>query len=149
MIVELQEDVIADISKAREKFFGCSGKMLLPSRKTVEALLRRIPHYQLATTELIQRTLAAQFNVEVTCPVATRKALQAIAKDPSGNLAFWRVVKKNGELLAIFPGGVAVQAERLRQQGFEVDTTAKKPKVVNLKANLVQLAGVRVSEISL
>jgi 6-O-methylguanine DNA methyltransferase, DNA binding domain len=133
----LQEDIIADISKAREKFFGCSGKMLLPSRETVEVLLEQIPQHQLATTELIQRTLAAQFSVQVTCPVATRKALQAIAKDSSGNLAFWRVVKKNGELLAIYPGGVAVQAERLTQQGFEIGSIAKKPKVINLKANLV------------
>jgi alkylated DNA nucleotide flippase Atl1 len=140
VIVEFQEDVIVDISKAREKFFGCSGKMLLPSRETVEALLEQIPQHQLATTEWIQRTLAAQFNVQVTCPVATRKALQAIAKDSSGNLAFWRVVKKNGELMAIFPGGVAVQAEQLTQQGFEIDATAKKPKVLNLKSNLVDFA---------
>jgi alkylated DNA nucleotide flippase Atl1 len=137
--MELQEDVIVDISKAREKFFGCSGKMLLPSRKTVQALLEQIPPHQLVTTEWIQRTLAAQFNVEVTCPVTTRKALQAIAKDSSGNLAFWRVVKKNGDLMAIYPGGVAVQAEQLTQQGFEIDSTAKKPKVLNLKANLVDL----------
>jgi alkylated DNA nucleotide flippase Atl1 len=142
--VELQEDLIVDISKAREKFFGCSGKMLVPSHQTVQALLRRIPQHQLATTELIQRTLAAQFNVEVTCPVATRKALQAIAKDSSGNLAFWRVVKKNGELMAIYPGGIAVQAEQLTQQGFEIDSTTKKPKVLNFKANLVNFVGVRV-----
>jgi alkylated DNA nucleotide flippase Atl1 len=135
--MELQEDIIADISRAREKFFGCSGKMLLPSRKTVEALLEKIPQHQLATTEWIQRTLAAQFNVEVTCPVATRKVLQAIAKDSSGSLGFWRVVKKNGELMAIYPGGVAVQAQQLTQQGFEIDSTAKKPKVLNLKTNLV------------
>jgi hypothetical protein len=140
VIVEFQEDVIVDISKAREKFFGCSGKMLLPSRETVEALLEQIPQHQLATTEWIQRTLAAQFNVQVTCPVATRKALQAIAKDSSGSVAFWRVVKKNGELMAIFPGGVAVQAEQLTQQGFEIDAIGKKPKVLNLKSNLVNFA---------
>jgi alkylated DNA nucleotide flippase Atl1 len=138
--VKFQEDLIADISKAREKFFGCSGKMLMPSRKTVEALLEQIPQHQLATTELIQRTLAAHFNVQVTCPVATRKALQAIAKDSSGNLAFWRVVKKNGELMAIYPGGVAAQAEQLTQQGFEIDSTGKKPKVLNLKTNLANFA---------
>jgi alkylated DNA nucleotide flippase Atl1 len=139
VIVELQEDIIVDISKAREKFFGCSGKMLLPSRKTVQALLEKIPEQQLATTEWIQRTLAAQFSVEVTCPVATRKALQAIAKDSSGNMAFWRVVKKNGELMAIYPGGVAVQAQQLTQQGFEIDSTAKKSKVLNLKTHLVNV----------
>jgi alkylated DNA nucleotide flippase Atl1 len=142
--MELQEDLIADISKSREKFFGCSGKMLLPSCKTVEALLRTIPQHQLVTTEWIQRTLAAQFKVQVTCPVATRKALQAIAKDSSGNLAFWRVVKKNGELLTIYPGGVAVQAQRLTQQGFEIDVAGKKPKVLNLKTSLFDFAGVQL-----
>ncbi len=137
VIVEFQEDIIVDISKAREKFFGCSGKMLLPSRQTVQALLEQIPTHQLATTEWIQHNLAAQFRVQVTCPVATRKALQAIAKDSSGNLAFWRVVKKNGELMTIYPGGAAVQAVQLTQQGFEIDATAKRPKVINLKTNLV------------
>jgi hypothetical protein len=138
--MELHQDMIVDISKAREKFFGCSGKMLLPSRTTVQALLQSIPQHQLATTELIQRTLAAQFGAQVTCPVTLKKALQAIAKDSSGSLAFWRVVKKNGELMAIFPGGVAVQAQHLTQQGFEIDFTAKKPKITNLKSNLVDFA---------
>ena len=135
--MEPQEDVIVDISKAREKYFGCSGKMLLPCPATVKALVKKIPKNKLVTTELLRRELADQFNVEVTCPVATRKALQAIAKD-SSKVAYWQVVKKNGELIAYFPGGMADHATRLRKEGFTIDTQGKAPKVQDFKASLVQ-----------
>lgn len=34
--MEPQEDVIVDIAKNRERYFGCSGKMLIPSPATRE-----------------------------------------------------------------------------------------------------------------
>ena len=55
-----QDDRIVDISPAREKFFGCSGKMLLPSRATVEAALKTIPKHKLITTDGLRHRLAAQ-----------------------------------------------------------------------------------------
>ncbi len=130
-------DAIIDISPAREKFFGCSGKMLLPSPATIEALLAKIPAHQLITTELLQSKLAAQFHVEVTCPVTTRKALQTIAKNSVNKIDYWRVLKKDGGLLAIFPGGVEGHAARLRTVGFTIDSKGKNPKVHNYKAALV------------
>lgn len=137
--MELQEDAIIDISPAREKFFGCSGKMLLPSRATIEAMLNRIPDHELITTDLLQKELAAQFEVEVTCPVTTQKALKAIARDATRRVAYWRVLKKNGELLSIFPGGVEAQAALLEKDGFSVSTNGKKPKVIDFKNSLVRL----------
>ncbi len=134
----MEQDLIADISEAREKFFGCAGKMLIPSRKTVEALLEKIPANQLVTTEQIQKSLAIQFKVQVTCPVALRKALQAIARDSSSQTAFWRVVKKNGELMSVFPGGLEAHVASLKTQGFSIDSSGKKQKIENLKEYLVQ-----------
>jgi alkylated DNA nucleotide flippase Atl1 len=64
-------------------------------------------------------------------------ALQAIANDTSKNVAYWRVIKQNGELNAIFPGGVEGQAAHLRQEGFTIDTNGKVPKVKQFKASLV------------
>ncbi len=49
-----------------------------------------------------------------------------------------RVIKQNGELNAIFPGGVEAQAVRLRQEGFTIDTNGKVPKVKQFKASLVR-----------
>jgi hypothetical protein len=133
-----QEDVIVDISKAREKFFGCSGKMLLPSPATVEALIKKIPANQLITADLLRKKLADQFGVQATCPVTTKKALQVIANGSGKAVAYWRVIKKNGELFAIFPGGTEAQAALLRKEGFTIDTKGKAPKVDNFSESLIR-----------
>lgn len=132
-----QEDAIIDISKAREKFFGGPGKMLLPSPATVEALINKIPANQLITTDLLRQKLSDQFNVQGTCPVTTKKALQAIARDSSKNVAYWRVINQNGGLISLFPGGAANQAERLRAEGFTVEANGRALKVKRFKESLV------------
>ena len=111
--------------------------MLLPSPATVAALVKKIPKHKLITIEIVRKKLADQFHVQVTCLVATKKALRAIAED-SGKVAYWRVIKKNGELIAYFPGGVEGHAARLRQEGFTIDTKGKAPRVKDFKASLVQ-----------
>ncbi len=128
----MNEDVIVDISPERERFFGCSGRMLKPSRSSVEALIQRIPAGWLITTDALRARLAQQFQVEVTCPSDTQKALRALGANTSGRTAFWRVVKKTGEFMSIFPGGIEAHAARLQAEGLEIDTTRKAPRVKNL-----------------
>lgn len=136
--MELQEDVIVDIPENRIRFFGGSGKMLLPSPATVAALIKEIPANKLITTELLRQKLTAQFNVQGTCPVTTQKALQAIANNSSKNVAYWRIVNKNGGLIAKFPGGVEGHAALLRQEGYTIDTKGKIPKVNEFRESLVR-----------
>jgi alkylated DNA nucleotide flippase Atl1 len=126
------DDTIVDISPERERFFGCSGRMLKPSLATVEALVEQVPTGQLITTDALRAELARRFRVEVTCPSDTQKALRALASNASGRTAFWRVVKKTGEFMSIFPGGIQAQMVRLQAEGLEVDTTRKAPRVKNL-----------------
>lgn len=135
--MESQTDVIADIEKHRERYFGGAGKMLIPCPATVAAQLQHIPEHQLMSKELLQRKLAEQFQVQVTCPFATKKALQVIARDASQAAPYWRVIKKNGELFSYFPGGIQGHADRLRQEGFTIDTTGNVPKVQHFKECLV------------
>jgi hypothetical protein len=135
--MELQEDAIVDISPAREKFFGCSGKMLLPSPKTVAAFIQKLPAHKLITTDLLRKKLAEQFEVQVTCPVTLKKALQAIAQDANQKVAYWRVVKKNGELISTYAGGLNVHAALLKQDGFAIEATGKAPKVQDFSESLV------------
>ena len=71
--MEPQEDVIVDIPKDRVKFFGGTGKMLLPSPATVAALIKKIPKRKLITTNLLCKELTDQFKVRGTCPVTTQK----------------------------------------------------------------------------
>jgi alkylated DNA nucleotide flippase Atl1 len=132
------DDTIVDISPERERFFGCSGRMLKPSLATVEALVKQIPAGQLITTDALRTELARRFQVEVTCPSDTQKALRALAANTSGSTAFWRVVKKNGEFMSIFPGGIQAQMARLKAEGLEMDTTRKAPRVKNLAQNVFQ-----------
>ena len=136
--MELQEDVIVDIPENKIRFFGGSGKMLLPSPATVAALIKEIPANKLITTELLRQKLTAQFNVQGTCPVTTQKALQAIAHNSSKSVAYWRIVNKNGGLIAKFPGGVEGHAALLRQEGYTIDTKGKIPKVKEFRESLVR-----------
>ena len=136
--MEPQTDVIVAIEKHRERYFGGAGKMLLPCPATVAAQIRRIPEHQLLSKELLQAMLAEQFQVRVTCPFTTKKALQAIAQDTSQPVPYWRVIKKNGELFSYFPGGVEGHAGRLQKEGFTIDTTGKAPKVQHFKEYLVR-----------
>ncbi len=134
----MNEDTIVDISPERERFFGCSGRMLKPSLSTVEALIEQIPAGKLITTDALRAELAHRFQVEVTCPSDTQKALRALAANTSGRTAFWRVVKKNGEFMSIFPGGIQAQMARLKAEGLEVDTTRKAPRIQNLVEHVFQ-----------
>lgn len=135
--MELLEDVIAPIEKHRESYFGGPGNMLLPCPATVAALIKTIPEHRLITKDLLQKKLAEQFNVQVTCPFTTKKALQAIAHDASTEVAYWRVVKKNGELLPYFPGGLQGHATLLTQEGFTLETHGNAPKVKHFRDALM------------
>jgi hypothetical protein len=136
--MEHQEDAIVDIPKDRVKFFGGTGKMLLPGPATVAALIKKIPESKLITTKLLCKELSDEFRVRGTCPVTTQRALQAIAHDSSKNIAYWRVINSNGGLIARFPGGATGQAALLREEGFTIDTKGKVPKVKNFRESLVR-----------
>jgi hypothetical protein len=135
----LLKDEFKDIPQAQIGYFGGPGRMLLPSDATVAALIGEVPEKMVITTDLLCKVLAQRFKVQGTCPVTTRKALQAIAADASKPVAYWRVIKQNGELIEKYPGGVEGQAAHLREEGFTIDGSGKKPKVARYKASLVKL----------
>ena len=133
----MQQDEIVEIPPNRIKYFGTTGRMLLPCPATIAALIQRIPQHKLITTDLLRKELTAQFDVEGTCPVTTQKALKAIASEPNDAVACWRVIKQSGELMTYFPGGIVEHAARLTEEGFNIDSSGKKPKVQHYKENLV------------
>lgn len=131
------EDMIVEIPEERVKFFGTTGRMLLPSTITVATAVQQIPAQKLITTSHLRAQLSRQFNVEGTCPVTTKKALLAIANDPGLNVPYWRVVNQNGGLISQFPGGIEGQAARLRDEGFIIEASGKTAKVKYYKDNLM------------
>ena len=135
--MEFLQDEIVPISKAREKFFGTSGRMVCPCPATVAALLNGLPQGKVITFDRLRQRLAEQAHVEAACPVTTQKALKAIAQAETPGAPYWRVVKKNGEMMSFLPGGATSQAERLAQEGFPLDRTGRIPKIKPLETSRV------------
>jgi hypothetical protein len=135
--MELETDDIVDISPAREKFFGCTGKMLLPGRATLEKILQAIPAGQLATTDMLRKTLLEAYQVQAVCPVTLRKRLLSISKDPRRTAPYWRVVKSSGDLLALPAQIRAEQIASLEGENFVIEASGKHPRVKNFQACLL------------
>jgi hypothetical protein len=136
--MEQLEDLIVDISPERERFFGTSGRMLIPSPSTIGALLGELPADRLITTDQMRSILAARAGVEATCPPSMLKSLQALARDETSNVEFWRVIKKNGDLIAALPGGIDNQSVRLVSAGFDVDRDRQPPRVTGFASRLFE-----------
>lgn len=131
----LQHDEIHEISEQRLRYFGGPGQMLCPCPATMASVVARIPRRKLATTDLLCKILAARFNVRGTCPVTARNSLKAAATQAA--IPHWRVLKANGELTTLFPGGIAAQARQLEEEGFVIDSSGKAPRVRDFRAHLV------------
>lgn len=135
--MHMLKDEIVLISSEREKFFGCAGRMLLPSPGTVAAVVNEIPKGKVATLDLLRSELAHRAGVEAVCPFQTKQALRAIASQPNA-VPFWRLVRKNGEMLKYLPEGAASQAARLEEERVATEQTARGQKVKKLKEHLVR-----------
>ena len=130
---DLRGDVIVDIPKDQEHRFGCSGRMLKPSRASVEALIEKIPCGMVMTTQFLRNALAERHNAQVTCPFLTKRAMMAIAEDPETKALFWRVVTANGETIGFYPSGGAQQARRLKKEGVMIEERRERSRVMNLR----------------
>ena len=122
------QDAIVDIPKTMEKFFGCTGKMLQPSPDTVASVIKKIPKGRVATLDTVCKRLANNFKTEVACPATTEKSLCIAATksvEKNMNLPYWRVLKKNGELIRKFPNGIEGHAENLVKEGHKIVSTSK------------------------
>jgi alkylated DNA nucleotide flippase Atl1 len=67
------------------------------------------------------------------------RSLLALAGNGGDAVPYWRVITQNGQLFAKFPGGTTGHAERLAQEGFQLDTMAKVPKVRQYQASLASI----------
>jgi hypothetical protein len=138
MVASIQlKDEIVDIPPDRVRYFGTTGKMLLPSPTTIASVIKRIPQDKLLTTDLLRDELTQQFGVEGTCPVTTKKSLAFLANNAPDDVAYWRVLRPTGELMATYPGGLVGHASHLEDEGFSIDTHGKAPKVKDFKQSII------------
>jgi alkylated DNA nucleotide flippase Atl1 len=126
-------NVIVNIPKDQEHRFGCSGRMLKPSRASVEALVQKMPRGMVITTQALRAALAQSHNAQVTCPFLTKRALMAIAEDAETKAPFWRIVAPSGEMIGFYPGGGTEQARLLKKEGVIIKAGPGKYRVMNLR----------------
>ena len=115
-----------------QKRFG-KGKMLIPSPRDVEALIRQVPRGKLIRQSEIRQRLAFAVGAKDACPLTTGIFLRLVAesaveKARTGKTRitpYWRVIRDDGSLPENFPGGPAVQAERLEAEGHRIDRSGK------------------------
>ncbi len=131
----MEKDTIVDIPENRVKFFGTSGKMLLPSADTIKLALKKIPKGKLITTTTLRQYLTEQFQVQGTCPVTTKKALTLIAKDSDSNVPYWRVVNQNGNIVS----GLGDNMTLLEAEGLNINEKGKTRSIQDYKSHLFEL----------
>jgi hypothetical protein len=129
------KDELIKIPVKMEKFFGGSGQMVKPAVETVFNLASKIPKGKLATLESLRNEIAIKHQVHTCCPAATIKALK-LAIDTNDTFCYWRIFKKNGQLVSQFPGGIEGHAAKLSLDGIELDEGKKNITVRNLNEKL-------------
>jgi alkylated DNA nucleotide flippase Atl1 len=109
--------------------------MLIPTPKLVDELIRKVPKGRIVTVGELRRKLAADFTVDVACPLTTGIFVRIVAETAEEDRAngrkrltpYWRVVKDDGSLNPKFPGGPKRQAEYLRGEHFTLTRNGTKP----------------------
>jgi hypothetical protein len=125
------------------------GRMLIPKPLDVDALIRRIPRGKLVTVNQLRERLARDFQADYACPLTTGIflwiAAEAAEEDISRGVRevtpYWRVIRADGSLNERFPGGVELQAARLREEGhiIEPGKGRKPPRVKAFSESLQDL----------
>jgi len=123
------------------------GKILIPKPTQIISLIKQIPRGKLTTIELVREKLARDYKVDLTCPLVTGIFLRLIAECEEEKLnkgvigedemlPYWRVLRSDGSLNNKFPGGVELQAERLKREGFKIVARHRKLYVDNYREYL-------------
>lgn len=101
------------------------GRMLIPTPRLIDSLIRRVPRGRLVSVEQIRERLAKDFDADLTCPMTTGIFIRIVAEAAEERrragereiTPYWRVVKRGGRLLEKLPGGAEKQAQLLRNEG--------------------------------
>ena len=115
----------------------------------VDGLVRTVRKGKLVTVDQLRECLAAQFNVDSTCPMTMGIFLVIVAQAAEEDLQegkkriapYWRVIKADGSLNPKFPAGVEIQAARLKSEGHIIIASKgkKPPKVRDFEKALIHL----------
>ena len=105
-------------------------KMLIPTPKIVDKLVKRIPDGSFLYLKQIRKKLADDYNAEMTCPVVTGISMRILSeaafeeyqmhKDIERITPFWRIVEPDSKLAGKLACGIDFIIERQTQEGIEL-----------------------------
>ncbi|MEW6419072.1 MAG: hypothetical protein AB1480_13280 [Nitrospirota bacterium] len=137
---------IETITDKQRKRWG-TGTIVIPAPKEVDEIMKRVPKGKLITINLIREILAQKHSATIGCPITTgifawiaaHAAEESKAEGKSNITPYWRTLKSAGELNEKYPGGVEVQAARLKEEGHVIEPGKgkKPPKVKDFEKYLV------------
>ena len=123
-------DKIQKIPAGLEKYLGI-GDMVLPSEETLRNELAKLPKGKLTSIPMLRESIANQLGVTTACPKTSLKVLRGMISEK--NSGAFKVLNGNGELVA---ADLELQEQLLKEEGFNIDNSKSKPKVVNFKEHL-------------
>jgi len=122
-----QEPKVVKVPPKMEKGWG-TGTMVIATPLLVNSLVQKVKKGKVVTVAQLMKRLANDFGTDCACPMTTgiflRIAAEAAEEDLKGGkrqvTPYWRVLKTGGKLNEKFPGGVKLQARRLRAEGHVI-----------------------------
>jgi len=135
---------LPEVKPAPEIWGG--GTMVIPHPMQVMELMASIPEGQVATLDEVRTTLAGKNGADIACPMTSGIFMSMVAqashedKEEQGSfsVAYWRSLKRNGELNPKFPEGIEGQAKRLEAEGHSITHRGKKAFVEDFEKYLFQ-----------
>ena len=123
------------------------GKMLIPTPRLIDSLIRKVPRGRLVTVDRIRERLAEDFHVDLTCPLATGWFIRIVAEAAEEErktgatdiTPYWRVIRRDGSLIEKFPGGGRRQASLLRGEGHTIQRARNTLRVKDYERSLITL----------
>ena len=103
--------------------------MVIPHPKEVLEIMKSIPYGKTRTLDEVRVKLAKDHNSDIACPLTTGIFVSLAAQlheEGSDSVAYWRTLRKNGELNAKFPGGIEAHKEKLESEGHVVYAKGKR-----------------------
>ena len=120
--------VLIDDKKSIERYGG--ENMVIAPPIDYNEIMSHIPLGKVITITEIRDYLAEKYDADFTCPLTAgifiSLAAQASEERSTGRIAYWRTLKRDGELNAKFPGGVEYQKMMLEKEGHTFVTRGRK-----------------------
>ena len=137
---------VVKITDKMSKRWG-TGTLVIPAPREVDEIMKKVPKGKLITINQIREIVAKKHGATIGCPITTgifawvsaHAAEEATAEGKKNTTPYWRTLKSKGELNEKYPGGVAAQATRLREEGHTIEPgkSKKPPKVKDFEKALV------------